>query len=102
VDNEKRFKFTLLAATYAAQGIAVTKPFSVVLPESDPRIELFRCGAFKEESVDASGVKMAPPNPLAVDLRLPDDDAGFDEAEPDETPIGDIEGETIKEATLRL
>lgn len=52
----KRYKFILLAAHYSGGGIDVTKPFELILPADDPRIESFRNPSFKEESVDGSGV----------------------------------------------
>lgn len=62
----KRFKFTLLAAVYSGGGIEVTKPFELILPADDPRIEFFRNPSFKEVSVDGSGVPVVSERKVPV------------------------------------
>lgn len=49
------FKFTLLAASYTNRRGTYEKPFSIVLPEDDPRIGEFRGNrSFREEPVTLS------------------------------------------------
>ena len=62
----KRFKFTLLAATYSDGKIEVKRPFTITLPGDSDRIESFRNPSFKEESVDGSGVRVVSERPVPI------------------------------------
>lgn len=93
----KLYKFTLLAASYEAVGIGTCrKPFSLILPEDDPRIEAFRCAAFKEESVDGTGAKINPVPPITTPVPQ------IKDATNEGAPIETIIGPTINKAVVKI
>lgn len=92
----KLYKFTLTAYSYSARGVGtVTKPFTLILPEDDRRIEFFRCPAFSEEAVDGTGVKIAPVQPTRT-TPVPQ----LKESTNEGAPIETIAGPTINRKVI--
>lgn len=86
----KRFKFTLLAATYSGGQIEVTRPFSLILPADDPRIESFRNPSFKEEPVDGSGVRVVSERSVPVIGNTPKSTSPPQQGDGEEGPEIDV------------
>jgi len=65
------FRFTLLAASYTNRRGTYEKPFSITLPENDPRIGEFRDNrSFSEEPVTLSEPAEAVPEPVKIGIAL--------------------------------
>ena len=65
------FKFTLLAASYTNRRGTYEKPFSITLPEDDPRISEFRGNrSFREEPVTLSEPAETAPEPVKSGIAL--------------------------------
>lgn len=101
----KRFKFTLVAVSYSANGIDIQnlsgqKPFEVILSADDPRIELFRNKAFKETPVEglapAASSSETATGDESVDKTVDKTGAGAD------MPIDTLIGDDVKKQTVDL
>ncbi len=86
----KRFKFTLLAASYSDGKIEVKRPFTITLPADCDRIESFRNPSFKEESVDGSGVNVVPEKSVPIIGNRPQSTAPPPEGHGEEGPEIDV------------